>query len=79
MKLAHLSLAEAFGACQLDLQRVSNTASKLIVTVTGNFASGLESGEPLRALISKTERSLELVFNCIGVMQGRRILVELVV
>lgn len=67
-KLANLFCAKLFGNSVLDLQQTSSSACKLTVTL-------LELGTLYPEAL---EVELQKVFNCIGVLQGKRIQVELV-
>jgi len=65
------ALESIFDEFQFDVRRVSSEASRLTIT--------LQEDPPFREEDRpRVERALEAVFNCVGAMQGRRILVELV-
>ena len=72
-KLACLTLSALFGSYQVDLQRVSGSICRLSVTVTDmDFVPTEDQAEAL-------ESALQLVFNCVGALQGRKVMVEVVV
>ena len=64
-QLATLFCIELF-PCHVTIEPVMTGTSKLTVT----------TGEPVAGDVTELEKALESVFNCIGVVQGQRILTE---
>ena len=69
-KLANLFLPSIVGECQVTISAVTGSTSRLTVTVTGHdwVSDEDESGT--------VEAALAVVFNRVGSLQGRKMLVE---
>ena len=64
-KLANLLCASMFGPCQVAIEKATSSTSKVSV-----FASEKTNSDDI-------EKAIDAVFNCIGVMQGQRFIVEI--